>query len=168
MPSKTVSVPDCQVEVCGKGVAARVNAPGAHLPLGRFFFLHWRECEICSYWQDQDLQHRLTAAEDVRLTFGRGFEEQQKKSSATIPSATTLEQRSERCLSCQYKARMGLGAHRPILVDFQVEQKLVGVVLLPKTPKRWPLQIVIGRWANSPSKTNSPFFLVTRSSFSYG
>ena len=68
---------------------------------------------------------------------------------------------------CRRPGRPGqTGTHCPILVDFQVEQKLVGVILFSKAPSHcrpsW------GGGPNSPSKTNSPFFLVTLNSFSCG
>jgi hypothetical protein len=40
---------------------------------------------------------------------------------------------------------MRLRAHRPILADFQIEQKLVGVKLLAEAAERRPLQVVRGR-----------------------
>ena len=42
---------------------------------------------------------------------------------------------------------MRLGAHCPVLVDLQIEQKLIGVVIGAELAKRRPLQIAFRRRA---------------------
>ena len=61
------------------------------------------------------------------------------------------------------ETRVRLGAHRPLLADFQIEQKLISIILTAKTAEWRPLQVALG----SEIAVENPFPLCfeTRSSF---
>ena len=70
MPSNTVLVDDVQTVILAQGLAAGVDAAGAHFALGRFLFIHRHQLELDFRRQEQDLHERLARAEDVGVALG--------------------------------------------------------------------------------------------------
>jgi hypothetical protein len=56
------------------------------------------------------------------------------------------------------KVGMRLGAHCPFLADLEIEQELIGVILLAEASERRPFQAFLQRRPEIASNTNSPLF----------
>src|ERR1700678_1646728 len=107
-----------------------MNAPPAHFALGRFLLLHRDKLKFRRYRQNENLQHRLSGTEDVRLPLLRRLEYDERDHRPPFGAQKCWHRDWYGACGIGIEARVRFGAYGEVLADFQVEQELGGVVIL--------------------------------------
>src|SRR6185437_3521569 len=120
-----------------------MNSPAPHFALGSFLSVHFYKFKLRLHGQKYYLHEWLARSENVRAAFRGRLKYYERNHRPPVCTQQRRHRERHLILRVGVIARMRLRAHRHVLSDLQVEQELVGIIVLAESAEWRPLKVVV-------------------------